>query len=94
MSIFETAPTAIRSLMTSGDALVARNDLSRLRILGSAGEPLNPEAWRWMGYKGNENQKEIERILKRHVFRCSCSVLCWFIVLADGGFTILAVILS
>ena len=47
VSIFYTAPTAIRALMKLGDALPARYDLSRLRLLGSVGEPINPEAWMW-----------------------------------------------
>ncbi|CAJ1396804.1 unnamed protein product [Effrenium voratum] len=47
VSIFYTAPTAIRSLMKSGDEPVTRNDLSSLRLLGSVGEPINPEAWKW-----------------------------------------------
>ncbi|MDU3725441.1 MAG: AMP-binding protein [Cutibacterium avidum] len=42
-----TAPTAIRTLMRFGDAWVRKHDLSSLRILISAGEPLNPEAWQW-----------------------------------------------
>ena len=45
--ILYTAPTAIRGLMRFGDAWPARHDLSSLRILGSVGEPINPEAWRW-----------------------------------------------
>ncbi|PRW33545.1 acetyl-coenzyme A chloroplastic glyoxysomal isoform X1 isoform B [Chlorella sorokiniana] len=44
---FYTAPTLIRSLMRFGDDYVARCDRSSLRILGSVGEPINPEAWRW-----------------------------------------------
>lgn len=44
---FYTAPTAIRSLMRYGDAFPAKYDLSSLKILGSVGEPINPEAWRW-----------------------------------------------
>eukprot|EP00887_Chlorella_sp_A99_P006559 scaffold3.g6559.t1 len=44
---FYTAPTAIRSLMRSGDEWVKKNDLSSLRVLGSVGEPINPEAWKW-----------------------------------------------
>ncbi|HEX2856006.1 MAG TPA: acetate--CoA ligase [Propionibacteriaceae bacterium] len=47
INIFYTAPTAIRSLMRFGDAWPNRHDLSSLRILGSVGEPINPEAWRW-----------------------------------------------
>lgn len=47
ISIFYTAPTAIRSLMRFGDEIPNKYDLSSLRILGTVGEPINPEAWRW-----------------------------------------------
>ncbi|HEV7358444.1 MAG TPA: acetate--CoA ligase [Steroidobacteraceae bacterium] len=47
VSIFYTAPTAIRALMKLGDALPAKYDLRKLRVLGSVGEPINPEAWMW-----------------------------------------------
>ncbi len=47
VNIFYTAPTAIRALMGAGDSYVDSADLSSLRILGSVGEPINPEAWRW-----------------------------------------------
>ena len=47
ITILYTAPTAIRGLMRFGDAWPARHDLSTLRLLGSVGEPINPEAWRW-----------------------------------------------
>ena len=47
VNIFYTAPTAIRALMREGDDYVTRHDLSSLRLLGSVGEPINPEAWRW-----------------------------------------------
>jgi acetyl-CoA synthetase len=47
VSVFYTAPTAIRALMKLGDEIPARYDLSRLRLLGSVGEPINPEAWMW-----------------------------------------------
>ncbi len=47
VSILYTAPTAIRALMKLGDAVPAQYDLSRLRLLGSVGEPINPEAWMW-----------------------------------------------
>lgn len=47
VTILYTAPTAIRGLMRFGDAWVERHDLSSLRLLGSVGEPINPEAWRW-----------------------------------------------
>jgi len=47
VTIFYTAPTAIRNLMRLGEELPGRHDLSSLRLLGSVGEPINPEAWRW-----------------------------------------------
>jgi acetyl-CoA synthetase len=47
VNIFYTAPTAIRALMGMGDDLVKRTDRSSLRVLGSVGEPINPEAWEW-----------------------------------------------
>jgi len=47
VSIFYTAPTAIRALMGAGDALVKRTSRASLRLLGSVGEPINPEAWEW-----------------------------------------------
>ena len=47
VSIFYTAPTAIRALMKFGDELPAQYDLSSLRLLGTVGEPINPEAWMW-----------------------------------------------
>ena len=47
VNIFYTAPTAIRALMREGDEHVDKHDLSSLRVLGSVGEPINPEAWRW-----------------------------------------------
>jgi len=47
VSIFYTAPTAIRALMRLGDELPAKYDLSSLRLLGTVGEPINPEAWMW-----------------------------------------------
>ncbi|MGQ0672245.1 MAG: acetate--CoA ligase [Hyphomicrobium sp.] len=47
VSIIYTAPTAIRALMGMGDDFVKRTDRSSLRLLGSVGEPINPEAWEW-----------------------------------------------
>ncbi|MEQ9347099.1 MAG: acetate--CoA ligase [Thalassospira sp.] len=47
VNIFYTAPTAIRALMREGESWVNKADLSSLRILGSVGEPINPEAWEW-----------------------------------------------
>jgi acetyl-CoA synthetase len=47
VNIFYTAPTAIRALMQGGDAPVKRTSRKSLRLLGSVGEPINPEAWEW-----------------------------------------------
>jgi acetyl-CoA synthetase len=47
ITILYTSPTAIRGLMRFGEAWPNRHDLSSLRLLGSVGEPINPEAWRW-----------------------------------------------
>jgi acetyl-CoA synthetase len=47
ITVLYTAPTAIRGLMRFGDAWPNRHDLSSLRLLGTVGEPINPEAWRW-----------------------------------------------
>ncbi|MBM0168775.1 acetate--CoA ligase [Altererythrobacter sp. C41] len=47
VNIFYTAPTAIRALMREGAEHVTKHDLSSLRLLGTVGEPINPEAWRW-----------------------------------------------
>ncbi len=56
VNIFYTAPTAIRSLMGQGDEFVNKYDLSSLRLLGSVGEPINPEAWEWYYHVvGKEN---------------------------------------
>ena len=51
VSIFYTAPTAIRALMREGEAPVKKTSRASLRLLGSVGEPINPEAWRWY-YEG------------------------------------------
>jgi acetyl-CoA synthetase len=47
INILYTSPTAIRGLMRFGESWPRRNDLSSLRLLGSVGEPINPEAWKW-----------------------------------------------
>jgi acetyl-CoA synthetase len=47
VNIFYTAPTAIRALMREGEEWVRSHDLSTLRLLGTVGEPINPEAWMW-----------------------------------------------
>ncbi|GAQ82983.1 AMP-dependent synthetase and ligase family protein [Klebsormidium nitens] len=47
VTVFYTAPTAIRALMRCGDEFPEKHSLASLRLLGSVGEPINPEAWRW-----------------------------------------------
>ena len=47
VNIFYTAPTALRALMGQGDGFVKKHDRGSLRVLGSVGEPINPEAWEW-----------------------------------------------
>jgi acetyl-CoA synthetase len=47
VTVFYTAPTAIRAFIRWGDAWVEKHDLSSLRLLGTVGEPINPEAWMW-----------------------------------------------
>jgi acetyl-CoA synthetase len=47
VNIFYTAPTALRSIMKEGDELPNKRNMSSLRILGTVGEPINPEAWMW-----------------------------------------------
>jgi acetyl-CoA synthetase len=47
VTVFYTAPTAIRALMKFGEEIPAKYDLSRVRLLGTVGEPINPEAWIW-----------------------------------------------
>ncbi|MFH4680497.1 acetate--CoA ligase [Vibrio diabolicus] len=61
VNILYTAPTAIRALMAKGDEAVADTSRSSLRIMGSVGEPINPEAWEWY-YKtiGNENSPIVD----------------------------------
>ena len=56
ISIFYTAPTALRALMAQGDQHVLKTNRKSLRILGTVGEPINPEAWEWyFKVVGNEN---------------------------------------
>ncbi|WP_112875584.1 acetate--CoA ligase [Paracoccus endophyticus] len=67
---FYTAPTAIRSLMGQGPEWVERHDLSSLRVLGSVGEPINPEAWVWYD---------------RHVGKGKCPIVDTFWQTETGG---------
>ena len=56
VNIFYTAPTAIRALMREGDKAVKKTSRSSLKLLGTVGEPINPEAWRWYyDVVGNKN---------------------------------------
>ncbi|MCB9993996.1 MAG: acetate--CoA ligase [Hyphomicrobiaceae bacterium] len=70
---FYTAPTAIRALMGAGDQYVDGADLSSLKILGTVGEPINPEAWNWY-YK--------------HVGRDRCAIVDTWWQTETGGFMI------
>jgi acetyl-CoA synthetase len=56
VNIFYTAPTAIRTFIKWGDEWPARHDLSSLRVLGTVGEPINPEAWMWYRNKIGGNR--------------------------------------
>jgi len=51
VNIFYTAPTALRAIMGAGDEYLERSDRSSLRVLGTVGEPINPEAWEWYFHK-------------------------------------------
>jgi acetyl-CoA synthetase len=57
VNIFYTAPTAIRALMKEGEKWVANKDLSSIKVLGTVGEPINPEAWMW--YHKNIGKEKI-----------------------------------
>lgn len=56
MTQFYTAPTAIRALKRLGDEWVEKHDLSSLRVIGSVGELINPEAWEWYYEKVGNSQ--------------------------------------
>ena len=73
VNIFYTAPTAIRALMGAGTQFVEKADLSSLRVLGTVGEPINPEAWLWY---------------YRHVGRERCVVVDTWWQTETGGFMI------
>ncbi len=75
VSIFYTAPTAIRSLMREGEQWPQKYDLSSLKILGSVGEPINPEAWMWY---------------HRNVGRERCPIVDTWWQTETGGFMITA----
>lgn len=73
INILYTTPTAIRGLMRYGDAWPDRHDLSSLRLLGSVGEPINPEAWRWY---------------HKHVGRGNCPIMDTWWQTETGAFMI------
>jgi acetyl-CoA synthetase len=73
VQIFYTAPTAIRALMREGEEWPKKHDLSSLRILGSVGEPINPEAWLWY---------------HRNVGRSQCPIVDTWWQTETGGFMI------
>ena len=57
VNILYTAPTAIRAFIRWGDDWVRKHDLSSLRLLGTVGEPINPEAWMW--YSQNHRRRTL-----------------------------------
>jgi acetyl-CoA synthetase len=59
VNIFYTAPTALRSLMGAGDQFVQRSSRESLRLLGTVGEPINPEAWEWYYHVVGEDKSPI-----------------------------------
>ena len=86
---FYTAPTAIRALMRFGDAPVKKHDLSSLRVLGSVGEPINPEAWRWYHNVVGGGRcsivvrgltKRVTQIRECMLFLHFSGCVCWFVV--------------
>jgi acetyl-CoA synthetase len=56
VNIFYTAPTAIRALMREGEGPVRKHDRSSLRLIGTVGEPINPEAWLWYWRTGRRRE--------------------------------------
>src|SRR3546814_5100261 len=77
VNIFYTAPTAIRALMREGEAPVKKTSRASLRLLGSVGEPINPEAWLWYnrvvgdGRRSEEHTSELQSLM-----RISYDVFC------------------
>ncbi|MEZ5385697.1 MAG: AMP-binding protein [Prosthecobacter sp.] len=59
VTVFYTAPTAIRAYMKWGDEWLKKHDLSSLRLLGTVGEPINPEAWMWYHNKAAANARSL-----------------------------------
>jgi acetyl-CoA synthetase len=59
INIFYTSPTAIRALMRFGSDPIKQWDRSSLRVMGSVGEPINPEAWKWMHREVGDNKVPI-----------------------------------
>jgi acetyl-CoA synthetase len=76
VNIFYTAPTAIRAFIKMGDDLPNSRDLSSLRMLGSVGEPINPEAWMWYHKVIGGNAAPLSTPGGRLKPAASCSPLC------------------
>ena len=67
VTIFYTAPTAIRSFMKSGREIPDQYDLRSLRLLGTVGEPINPEAWMWYREVIGDNKCPIVAVSYTHL---------------------------
>ena len=78
VTIFYTAPTAIRALMGLGDSYVNKASLSSLRILGTVGEPINPEAWNWY-YEiiGKKKCPVVDTVVANRNWRNTNFSNCW-----------------
>src|SRR3546814_14345919 len=71
VSIFYTAPTAIRALMREGEVPVKATSRQSIRLLGTVGEPINPEAWRWYHeVVGDARRSDERRVGKECVSTC------------------------
>jgi acetyl-CoA synthetase len=77
VSVFYTAPTALRQLMAQGDDFVASSSRASLHLLGSVGEPINPEAWEWyhrvVGRYGSETRIGQPPVLRRAACLDGCA---------------------
>lgn len=70
MRQFYTAPTLLRSLLQLGDAWPRQSDLSSLRLLASAGEPMNDHAWHWFHEVRRERVSPMERSISSSIWEC------------------------
>ena len=74
-----TAPTALRVLMGLGNQHVEKHDLSGLRLLGTVGEPINPEAWKWYYEVVGKKKASIVDTLSVYFFQCPI-LNDWFLI--------------